>query len=82
MRTTTSLAALIALVLVPAAGAPSPRIAVPPGFRVSTFAAGLEHPTAMAWGPDNRLYVTEDTGLARRRGSRRSQKPQVVVRRI
>jgi glucose/arabinose dehydrogenase len=54
---------------------------VPPGFRVETFAAGLEHPTAMAWGPDGRLYVTQDEGLlvAVRRGSRR---PAVVAREL
>jgi glucose/arabinose dehydrogenase len=78
----TSLIALVtAAVLAPAAGAPTVKIVVPPAFQVSTFAAGLEHPTAMAWGPDNRLYVTEDTGLVvvARRGSR---KPLVVVRRL
>ena len=76
---TTSLAALAALVLVPSAGAPVARLVVPAGFSVSTFASGLTHPTAMAWGPDERLYVTQDTGqvVATRSGSRR---PQVVAR--
>jgi hypothetical protein len=56
MRISTSLGALIAAaVLAPAAGAPALKIVVPPGFRVTTFAAGLEHPTAMAWGPDRRI---------------------------
>jgi len=75
------IAILAAAVVVPAAGAPGVKIVVPPGFRVSTFAAGLEHPTAMAWGPDGKLYVTEDTGLlvVAPRGSR---KPQVVVRKL
>jgi glucose/arabinose dehydrogenase len=80
MRITTSLAALVAVLAFAApAGAPPIKIVVPGGFKVSTFAAGLEHPTAMAWGPDGRLYVTEDTGLlvAARRGSR---KPVVVAR--
>ena len=80
MRITTSLAALVAFLAFAApAGAPPIKIVVPAGFKVSTFAAGLEHPTAMAWGPDGRLYVTEDTGLlvAARRGSR---KPVVVAR--
>jgi glucose/arabinose dehydrogenase len=80
MRTSTSLVALAAAaVLAPAAWAPTVRIVVPSGFRVSTFAAGLEHPTAMAWGPDKRLYVTEDTGrvVVAPRGSRR---PLVVAR--
>jgi glucose/arabinose dehydrogenase len=71
--------ALIAFVLVPSAGAPMAKIVVPGGFTVSTFASGLEHPTAIAWGPDHRLYVTQDTGqvVVTRSGS---QKPVVVAR--
>ena len=73
MRTSTSLAAIVgaAVLLAPAAGAPPVRISVPPGYGVKTFASGLDNPTAMAWGPDGRLYVTEDTGLlvVARRGS-------------
>ena len=82
LRTSICLIALVAAaVIVPGAGAPTVKIVVPPGFQVSAFAAGLEHPTAMAWGPDDRLYVTEDTGLAvvAPRGSR---KPLVVARRL
>jgi glucose/arabinose dehydrogenase len=78
MRIIISLAALVgALALAAPAGAPPVKIVVAAGFKVSTFAAGLEHPTAMVWGPDGRLYVTEDTGLlvVSRRGSR---KPVVV----
>jgi glucose/arabinose dehydrogenase len=54
-------------------------IQVPPGYRVSTFARGLSQPTAMALGPDGRIYVTESTGklVAVRRGTR---KPAVLVR--
>lgn len=75
----TSSAALIALLLVPSAWAPAVKVVVPPGFTISTFASGLAHPTAMAWGPDGRLYVTQDTGqvVAIRKGSRR---PVVVAR--
>jgi glucose/arabinose dehydrogenase len=64
-----------------ATAAPVARIDVPPGFRVETFAVGLEHPTAMAWGPDGRLYVTQEQGtlVAVRRGSRR---PVVAARRL
>ena len=55
------------------------KIVVPSGYKVSTFAAGLEHPTAMAFGPDGRLYLTEDTGrlVAVRKGS---ANPVVVAR--
>jgi glucose/arabinose dehydrogenase len=35
---------------------------VPRGFRAEVYATGLEHPTAMAFGPDGRLYVSEDVG--------------------
>ena len=73
------LAALLALAAAPAAGAPVTTVVVPAGFTASTFASGLEHPTAMAWGPDDRLYVTQDTGqvVVTRSGSRR---PVVVAR--
>jgi glucose/arabinose dehydrogenase len=80
-RISTSLAAVVvaAAVLAPSAGAPPVKIVVPSGYGVSTFASGLDDPTAMAWGPDGRLYVTEDTGLlvVAQRGSR---KPVVVAR--
>ena len=75
------IAVVVAAVIVPGAGAPPVKIVVPPGFKVSTFAAGLEHPTAMAWGPDDRLYVTEDTGLMVV-APRGSHKPLVVARRL
>jgi glucose/arabinose dehydrogenase len=79
MRITSLLALVASFVLVPAAWAPTVKVVVPAGFRVSTFAAGLEHPTAMAWGPDGRLYITQDTGklVVAPRGSR---KPVVVAR--
>ena len=82
MRTSIScLAVALVAGLTPAAGAPPVTIVVPAGYQVGTFASGLEHPTAMAWGPDGRLYVTEDAGLlvATRRGSR---KPVVVARNL
>jgi glucose/arabinose dehydrogenase len=67
-----------AAVAVPAAGVPV-GISVPAGFRVETFARGLTQPTAMAYGPDNRIYVTRAGGslVAIRRGTRR---PAVLVR--
>ncbi len=54
-------------------------IQVPPGFRVETFARGLTQPTAMAYGPDGRIFVTESNGtiVAIVRGTR---KPAVLVR--
>lgn len=46
---------------------------VPAGYRASVYASGLEHPTAAAFGPDGRLYVSEDSGrvVSVTRGSRR-----------
>jgi glucose/arabinose dehydrogenase len=40
---------------------PAPGISVPDGFRAEIYAAGLNKPTAMAYGPDGRLYVAEHT---------------------
>jgi glucose/arabinose dehydrogenase len=67
-----------ATLAVPAAGAPQ-GIKVPPGFRLETFARGLSQPTAMAYGPDGRIYVTQTGGslVAIRRGAPR---PVVLVR--
>ena len=47
-------------------------IHVPHGYQVSVYATGLHHPTAIAFGPDGRLYVAQDTGqvVSVRSGSR------------
>jgi len=73
-----SAAAVAALLAVPASGT-TQGISVPPGYRVETFARGLSQPTAMAYGPDNRIYVTQNGGAIVRvqRGTRR---PAVLVR--
>ncbi|HUP33409.1 MAG TPA: hypothetical protein VM184_10285 [Gaiellaceae bacterium] len=39
-----------------------PPAAAPIGFRTTTVAAGLEHPTSLQFGPDGRLYVSEQRG--------------------
>ncbi len=41
-------------------GAPELRLA--PGFRAELYARGLYRPTAMAYGPDGRLYLSEEGG--------------------
>jgi glucose/arabinose dehydrogenase len=63
---------------VPAAGVPL-AIHVPSGFRVETFARGLSQPTAMAYGPDGRIYVTQTGGtlVVIRRGT---SQPRALVR--
>jgi glucose/arabinose dehydrogenase len=43
-------------------GGAAARIRVPHGYRASLYARGLAHPTALAFGPDGRLYAAEDTG--------------------
>jgi glucose/arabinose dehydrogenase len=70
---------ILALGTIQAAAGPAALPHVPAGFRVETFARGLSHPTAMAYGPDGRIYVTESDGSLVRitRGSR---KPRVVMR--
>jgi glucose/arabinose dehydrogenase len=67
-----------AALAVPASGT-NQGIAVPAGYHVQTFALGLSQPTAMAHGPDNRIYVTQNGGTLVRiqRGTR---KPVVLVR--
>lgn len=58
---------------------PAPAIDVPAAFRAEIYASGLRHPTALAYGPDGLLYVTQDTGevVAVGRGSTR---PRVAAR--
>jgi glucose/arabinose dehydrogenase len=54
-------------------------IRVPAGYRVEVYASELHAPTAMAFGPGNKLYVTQETGevVTVGRGSRR---PKVLLR--
>lgn len=40
---------------------PSPPL-VPPGFQAGLYASGLQLPTALSFGPDSRLYVSEEDG--------------------
>ena len=64
-----SLLVLVAVVAVAAVSAPPAGgeaehagIRVPRGFTASVYARGLERPTALAFGPDRRLYVAQETG--------------------
>ncbi len=41
---------------------PAPAIDVSEGFRAEVYARRLRRPTAMAWGPDGRLYIAEEVG--------------------
>jgi glucose/arabinose dehydrogenase len=44
------------------AGGAAARIRLPHGYHASIYARGLAHPTALAFGPDGRLYVAEEAG--------------------
>jgi glucose/arabinose dehydrogenase len=35
---------------------------LPAGYHASVYASGLDHPTALSFGPNGRLYVSEDVG--------------------
>ena len=35
---------------------------LPAGYHATVYASGLQHPTAMSFGPNGRLYVSEDVG--------------------
>ncbi len=37
-------------------------LTVPPGFRAELYAQGLRGPTALAFGPDGKLYITQLSG--------------------
>jgi glucose/arabinose dehydrogenase len=69
MRTTRLARALIAtfVLLFNLAFAVAPAIAatVPTGFTDAVYASGLSNPTAMAWAPDGRLFVTQQGGALR-----------------
>ena len=53
-------AALVGALVAAAPGTAA--IRVPKGFAASVYARGLAQPTAMAFGPDGRLYVTQNGG--------------------
>ena len=43
----------------------SPAVALPPGFTERTIFTGLDHPTAVRFAPDGRVFVAEKSGLVR-----------------
>jgi glucose/arabinose dehydrogenase len=68
-------------VLVPSASGlrSAPPLDVPAGFRAELYAAGLEKPTALAFGPGGLLYATQETGQVVAVG-RGSVRPRVLAR--
>jgi glucose/arabinose dehydrogenase len=53
---------LTAFFFAPAPGHAQTGVQVPAGFHAQVFASGLSAPTALAQGPDGRLYVAEQGG--------------------
>ncbi len=58
---------------------PAPALTVPAGWTAERYATGLTRPTAMAFGPDGRLYVAQETGQIVVVGVE-SAKPRVLAR--
>lgn len=52
--------ALIAVLLLPGAALAAPT--VPAGFKIAPAIEQIHHPTRLAWGPDGRLYIAQQTG--------------------
>jgi glucose/arabinose dehydrogenase len=76
VRRSSCLLALLALLVAgDAARGAADAVRVPPGFRVDVYARGLEHPTALAWGPGGVLYATQEGGAVVR------VKPRKVIAR-
>src|SRR5215204_201620 len=57
----------------------APELGVPTGYSAQRYATGLSRPTAMAFGPDGRLYVAQETGQIVVVGAG-SAKPRVLAR--
>ena len=51
-----------ALLLVAFGQSPSAGAALPPGFQESVAFSGLDHPTALRFSPDGRIFVAEKNG--------------------
>src|ERR671911_1234802 len=58
---------------------PAPELRVPAGYSAERYATGLKRPTAMAFGPDGRLYVAQEAGQIVVVGVG-SAKPRVLAR--
>jgi glucose/arabinose dehydrogenase len=57
----------------------APELRVPPGYTAQRYASGLKRPTAMAFGPDGRLYAAQEIGQILVVGAG-STKPRVLAR--
>jgi uncharacterized repeat protein (TIGR01451 family) len=53
---------VVSLLLVGSSRAPGAAAALPPGFQESVVFGGLDHPTALRFSPDGRIFVAEKNG--------------------
>jgi glucose/arabinose dehydrogenase len=53
---------LLTVVIAPGVSSAQTGLSLPRGFHASVFASGLSNPTALAIGPDRRVYVAEGNG--------------------
>jgi glucose/arabinose dehydrogenase len=72
-----ALAALAALLLIPAATARAGT--VPPGFQETAVFSGLDEPTSLAFSPDGRVFVAEKSGLIKVFNSSSDPTPDVFA---
>lgn len=71
--------ALVLLVAVGSAGGAVEAVRVPAGFQAQTYIRGLDAPTAMAWGPDRALYLTQEGGEVVRIDPK-TRRPKTILR--
>jgi glucose/arabinose dehydrogenase len=84
MRSVYPLGVSVVLLLAGSASArpllrPAPELTVPAGWVAERYASGMRRPTAMAFGPDGRLYVAQEPGQILVVGVG-STKPRVLAR--
>jgi glucose/arabinose dehydrogenase len=79
VKVASCLLGLAVLAVAASSGGAGTGIRVPAGYKVEVYASGLDAPTAMAFGPGNKLYVTQESGevVTVTRGSKR---PKVILR--
>jgi glucose/arabinose dehydrogenase len=67
------------VVAVGSAGGAVQAVRVPSGFEVQTYIRGLDAPTAMAWGPDGALHLTQEGGQVVRVDPK-TRRPKTILR--
>ncbi|MGK2849295.1 MAG: hypothetical protein ACSLFN_00025 [Candidatus Limnocylindrales bacterium] len=65
--------------LLPMASRPVAAGVIEPGFQLATIISGLDTPTALAFAPDGRIFVTERAGIIKAFDSVSDSTPTTVV---